>query len=84
MREDGLSLTFGRTPQAIAERLLEKAELASASLSPTIGSLLESYLAIEVPLHEAEAAIAGFEDASGFEVGRGKNQSSRFRKCFEQ
>ncbi len=50
MAEAGLSPTSGRTPQEIARRLVEKAELRSVRLSAEAFAALETFLAIDVPL----------------------------------
>ena len=65
MLEQGLPLTGGRTPSAIAERLIEKAELASQKLDADKRAALEEFLAIDVPLKDACDTIEAFENKHG-------------------
>lgn len=65
MLEQGLPLTGGRTPKAIAERLIEKAELASEKLDADKRAALEEFLAINVPLSQAHDTIEAFENRHG-------------------
>ena len=50
MEEAGLSPSAGRTPEEIARRLIEKAELRSVRLSAEAFAALKTFLAIDVPL----------------------------------
>jgi ATP phosphoribosyltransferase regulatory subunit len=61
MLEQGLPLSGGRTPRAIAERLIEKAELASEKLDSEKRSALEEFLGIDVELSEAHDTVEAFE-----------------------
>ena len=65
MLEQGLPLTGGRTPSAIAERLIEKAELASQKLDADKRLALEEFLAIDVALKDACDTIEAFENKHG-------------------
>lgn len=69
MADAGLSPTAGRTPQEIARRLVEKAELRSVRLSPEAFSALEAFLAIEAPLDSAAAALEAFAGSAGLSLG---------------
>ena len=69
MAEAGLSPTSGRTPQEIARRLVEKAELRSVRLSAEAFSALETFLAIDVPLDSAAAALEAFAGSAGLSLG---------------
>jgi ATP phosphoribosyltransferase regulatory subunit len=64
----GLSPHAGRTPAEIARRLIDKAELASARLAPREMAALEAFLAIDVPLAEAEAALGRFAGSAGIDL----------------
>lgn len=65
MLEQGLPLTGGRTPSAIAERLIEKAELASQKMDADKRAALEEFLAIDVDLKDACDTIEAFENKHG-------------------
>ncbi len=65
MLEQGLPLSGGRTPTAIAERLIEKAELASQKLDTNKRTALEEFLAIDVDLKDAHGTIEAFENKHG-------------------
>jgi ATP phosphoribosyltransferase regulatory subunit len=69
MADAGLSPTSGRTPQEIARRLVEKAELRSVRLSAEAFSALETFLAIDVPLDTAAAALEAFAKSAGLSLG---------------
>lgn len=68
MIETGYPTNAGRTPRDIARRLKEKAELARARLDAGALGVLEEFLALDVPLVEAPAALAGFADAAGLKL----------------
>lgn len=53
MLTDGLSLTEGRTPDEIADRFIEKQELASARVDAGALQFLRQYLAILGPIADA-------------------------------
>lgn len=65
MLEQGLPLSGGRTPLAIAERLIEKAELACEKLDTEKRAALEEFLAIDVDLKDACDTIETFENKHG-------------------
>lgn len=65
----GIAPTAGRTPEEIARRLLEKAELSRTRLSPQAFSALEAFLGIDVPLENAAAKLAGFARGAGISLG---------------
>ena len=65
MLEQSLPLGGSRTPDAIAERLIEKAELASEKLDADKRAALEEFLAIDVDLKDACDTIGAFENKHG-------------------
>lgn len=65
MLQQGLPLTGGRTAIAIAERMLEKAELASERLDKNTRDKLEAFLKIDVDLKNASDAIEAYENEHG-------------------
>lgn len=71
MEETGLSPNLGRSPQDIARRLVEKAELRSVRLSKEAFAALERFLAIHVPLEEATDALKSFAADAGLSLGAG-------------
>ena len=75
---DGLPLSGGRTPSAIADRMMEKAELAASKLPREKRLALEAFLQIDVALKSAVDAIASFEKDHGLVLPTAKeNLSSR-------
>lgn len=77
MQHGGLSENAGRTPQDIARRLIEKAELRSVRLSSEAFEALRTFLAIKVPLDAAAAALSDFAKASGLSLARSLDAFSR-------
>jgi ATP phosphoribosyltransferase regulatory subunit len=69
MIRSGLPASGGRTAQEIAERAVEKAELAAARLDADHRAALDAFLAIEVPLEEAPDIIAGTARRHDLEIG---------------
>ena len=65
----GFSPAAGRTPAEIARRLIEKAELRSVRLSAEAFEALKTFLAIDVPLDRATAALQDFAARSGLSLG---------------
>lgn len=61
----GLSPAESRTPQEIARRLAEKAELANLRMAPEELLALRMFLAIHVPLDRAVEALAAFGKGAG-------------------
>ncbi|MEO0543630.1 MAG: ATP phosphoribosyltransferase regulatory subunit [Pseudomonadota bacterium] len=68
MEKAGLPQVGGRTAANIAKRLTGKIKEASLTAAPERVAQLESFLAIDVPLTEAVAALEGFADAAGVEI----------------
>jgi ATP phosphoribosyltransferase regulatory subunit len=69
MEEAGLSAALGRTPDEIARRLIEKAELRSVRLSAEAFSALKAFLAIRAPLDAAADVLEGFAAGAGISLG---------------
>src|SRR5690606_27842734 len=69
MEQSGLSQSAGRTPQEIARRLVEKAELRSVRLSADALAALRRFLAIRVTLPGAAAALQAFASEAGISLG---------------
>lgn len=69
MEQSGLSASAGRTPQEIARRLIEKAELRSVRLSPDALGALRRFLAIRAALPEAAQALQTFAAEAGISLG---------------
>ncbi|MCR4265629.1 ATP phosphoribosyltransferase regulatory subunit, partial [Nitratireductor sp. ZSWI3] len=65
MEEAGLSPSAGRTPQEIARRLIEKAELRSVRLTDEAMDALKSFVALEAPLSDAGRRLAAFAADNG-------------------
>ena len=65
MQTAGLSPGAGRSPQEIAGRLIEKAELRSVRLADSAIEALRGFLAIRTSLDAAPGALAEFADRSG-------------------
>ncbi len=60
MEETGLSPSAGRSPQEIARRLIEKAELRSVRLSAEAMAALKRFVDLEVPFAQASTVLADF------------------------
>lgn len=69
MEEAALPPSAGRSPQDIAQRLIEKAELRSVRLSAEALAALKRFLAIRAPLEDAAAALAAFAKDAGVSLG---------------
>ena len=95
MVADGLPLTGGRTPEAIAVRLKEHAELASIRLSAEQRQILETFLEIDIDLSSASEIINKFESDYSLDLNgaadtmarrykeiSGKLSSARYRAGF--
>ena len=65
MDEHGISQGAGRTPQEIARRLIEKAELRSVRLADSALAALKTFLDIRVPVADAPARLAAFAADAG-------------------
>lgn len=64
----GLPRTGGRTSREIAKRLLAKKADAAHAAAPERVAQLEAFLAIDVPLGDAMAALKGFADAASVNI----------------
>jgi ATP phosphoribosyltransferase regulatory subunit len=62
MEAAGLSPAAGRSPDEIARRLIEKAELGAVRLADEAFDALKRFLAIRVPLAEAAASLRRFAE----------------------
>ena len=69
MEATGLSPSAGRTPDEIARRLIEKADLRSVRLSAEAFDALKRFLAIRAPLEAAPAALDTFAREAGVSLG---------------
>ncbi|RIX99576.1 ATP phosphoribosyltransferase regulatory subunit [Aureimonas flava] len=69
MEEGGLPPNRGRSPDEIAERLIEKMALASTRLRSAYLDRLGAFLALDCPLAEAPARLEALEASSGVEFG---------------
>ncbi|MDF1606791.1 ATP phosphoribosyltransferase regulatory subunit [Hoeflea sp. YIM 152468] len=68
MQATGYSTHASRTPAEIASRLIDKQRLDAMRLSPTSLAALKAFLALDVPLDRAAAALAGFAQNTGLEI----------------
>ena len=69
MEATGYSTNASRSPADIARRLREKMELANTRLDSRTLALLSEFLALELSLAEAPAALAAFADKAGLSLG---------------
>lgn len=69
MEDAGLSVSAGRAPDEIAQRVIEKAELRSVRLSSDALDALKAYLSIRTELEGASEALADFERQAGLSLG---------------
>lgn len=69
MDEAALPLTAGRSPQEIALRLIEKAELSSVRLSDDALAALKRFLAIRAPIEDATDALTSFATQTDISLG---------------
>lgn len=69
MEATGYSTNASRSPADIARRLREKLELANTRLDSRTLALLREFLALELSLAEASAALAAFADKAGLSLG---------------
>ncbi|MEC9246293.1 MAG: ATP phosphoribosyltransferase regulatory subunit [Pseudomonadota bacterium] len=65
MEETGLSPSAGRTPQEIARRLIEKAELRSVRLTDEAMSALKAFVSMRTPFAEAGERLSAFAADNG-------------------
>lgn len=68
MQATGYSTNASRSPAEIAERLKEKMALASTRLDPRTLDLLTEFLALELPLADAPAALFAFATKAGLSL----------------
>ncbi len=68
MQDAGLPLTGSRTPQAIAERVIQQAQLSQTMLDDQTRSVLDTYLAIECDLNTVDTTLAAFADDVGIDL----------------
>src|SRR5690606_34440439 len=69
MQETGYSTNASRSPAEIAARLKAKLALAQTQLDGGALLLLREFLTLHLPLGDAPAALAGFADAAGLDIG---------------
>ncbi len=69
IKNAGLSPSVGRTPNEIARRLIDRAELHSVRLSSDAFEALKRFLAIQVALDKAPVALNDFATAYGLWLG---------------
>ncbi len=69
MEATGYSTNASRTPGEIARRLKEKLALASTRLDDRTLDLLREFLSLDVPLADAPAALFGFAEKAGLNIG---------------
>ncbi|MFC6445256.1 ATP phosphoribosyltransferase regulatory subunit [Shinella zoogloeoides] len=69
MEATGYSTNASRSPADIARRLREKMELANTRLDHRTLTLLKEFLALELSLADAPAALAAFADKAGLSLG---------------
>lgn len=77
MERAGLSPVAGRSPQEIARRLIEKAELRSVRLSSEAFEALKAFLAIRAPIDRAAEALADFARSADISFSRTLDAFSR-------
>ena len=68
MERTGVPTEGGRTPQEIAQRLIEKTELRRVRLPASAFAALETFLDIHVPLPQATETLAGFARSAGLSL----------------
>lgn len=68
MEAAGLSASAGRTPEEIAARLMEKAQLQNARLSQEALAALKDFLAIRVPVAKAGKHLRDFSTRTGIAI----------------
>ncbi len=69
MAGSGISPSSGRTPDEIAARLTQKAELRSVRLSIDAMQALKTFLSIHAPLERAAATLSSFAGDAGLFLG---------------
>ena len=69
MREGNLAPQAGRSPQAIAERMVDKVQEAQFQLDAKSADTLRRYLSMEVPMSQAPQVLMDFADQTGLTFG---------------
>jgi ATP phosphoribosyltransferase regulatory subunit len=69
MQATGFPTHAGRSPEEVAARLIEKAELASVKLTRKQFAALSEFLAIREPLSDAPEHLKRFSNAENIELG---------------
>jgi ATP phosphoribosyltransferase regulatory subunit len=69
MAAANMTVQAGRSPDAIARRMIEKVREGQFQLSSDSADILRRFLALEVPLMDAGPALAGFATDTGLEFG---------------
>ncbi|MEP1209134.1 MAG: ATP phosphoribosyltransferase regulatory subunit [Rhizobiaceae bacterium] len=69
MQAGNLAIQAGRSPQAIAERMIEKIQENQFQLDAQSADILRRYLAMEVPMAEAPAALLRFAEDTDLSFG---------------
>ncbi|NKB54361.1 MAG: ATP phosphoribosyltransferase regulatory subunit [Rhizobiaceae bacterium] len=69
MQAANLAAQTGRSPQAIAERMIDKMQESQFQLDAKSADLLRRYLAMEIPMVRAPEALKGFADETGLTFG---------------
>lgn len=69
MRAGNLAPHAGRSPQAIAERMIELVREQQFQLSADSADILRRYLALQMPLDEAPEALTTFANETGLSFG---------------
>lgn len=70
MKKASLSASAGRSSEEIADRMLEKAELAATHLSSTQREILEAFLSLDIPLAKAETRLWTFARKANIPLGK--------------
>ncbi len=69
MRAGNLAVLAGRSPQAIAERMIDKMQESQFQLDTRSADLLRRYLAMDVPMGMAPQVLKSFADETGLTFG---------------
>ena len=69
MKATGYSTNASRSPRDIARRLKEKVELAATRLDKATLALMREFLALDLPLADASAALHAFAGKAQLELG---------------
>ena len=69
MQAGNLAAQAGRSPQAIAERMIDKMQEHQFQLDANSADLLRRYLAMEVPMREAPGALLQFAKTTNLSFG---------------